>query len=76
MVLLFYATYISVDIAHHQIVRVKVGKGGIMINKLQKRAACINLKVDYTTPSVEMMDASITTNQYYNKAVLTYKNNK
>ena len=29
MVLLFYSTYISVDLAHHKIFRVKVGKGGI-----------------------------------------------
>ena len=29
MVLLFYSTYISVDLAHHKIFRAKVGKGGI-----------------------------------------------
>ena len=29
MVLIFYATYISVDLAHHEIFRAKVGKGGI-----------------------------------------------
>ena len=29
MVLLLYATYISVEIAHHETVRAKVGKGGI-----------------------------------------------
>ena len=29
MVKLFYTTYISVDLAHHEICRVKVGKGGI-----------------------------------------------
>ena len=29
MVLLFYTTYISVDLAHHEIFRAKVGKGGI-----------------------------------------------
>ena len=29
MVLLFYTTYISVDIAHHEIFRAKAGKGGI-----------------------------------------------
>ena len=28
-VLLFYTTYISVDLAHHKIFRAKVGKGGI-----------------------------------------------
>ena len=29
MVLLFYTTYISVDLAHHEIFRAKVGEGGI-----------------------------------------------
>ena len=29
MVLLFYTTNISVDLAHHEIFRAKVGKGGI-----------------------------------------------
>ena len=29
MVLLFYTTYISVDLACHEIFRAKVGKGGI-----------------------------------------------
>ena len=29
MVLLFYTTYISVDLAYHKIFRAKVGKGGI-----------------------------------------------
>ena len=33
MVLLFYTTYISVDLAHHVIFRAKVGKGGIKIHK-------------------------------------------
>ena len=28
MVLLFYSTYISVDLAHHEIFRAKVGKDG------------------------------------------------
>ena len=32
MVLLFHTTDISVDIAHHEIFHVKVGKGGIRIN--------------------------------------------
>ena len=31
MVLLFYTTYISVDLAHREIFRAKVGKGGIMM---------------------------------------------
>ena len=32
MVYLFYTTYISVDLAHHEIYRAKVGKGGINPN--------------------------------------------
>ena len=34
MIKLIYTTYISVDIAHHEIFRAKVGKGGIMLCKL------------------------------------------
>ena len=30
MVVLFYTTYISVDLAHHEIVHAKVGKGCIL----------------------------------------------
>ena len=30
MVYLFYTTYIIVDLAHHEIFRAKVGKGGII----------------------------------------------
>ena len=32
MVKLFHTTYTSVDLAHHEIFRAKVGKGGISIN--------------------------------------------
>ena len=31
MVELFYTTYISVDLAHHEIFYAKVGKGGIIL---------------------------------------------
>ena len=31
MVKLFYTTYISVYLAHHEIFRAKVGKGGIKV---------------------------------------------
>ena len=31
MVLLFYTTYMSVDLAHHEIFRAKVGKDGIIL---------------------------------------------
>ena len=47
------------------------------INKLQKRAARIILKVDYITPSVEMFQRlrwmTVSQRFNYNKAVLTYK---
>ena len=33
MVILFYTTYISVDLAHHEIVHAKVGEGGIKIEQ-------------------------------------------
>ena len=33
MVLLFYTSYISVDLAHHEIFHAKVGKGGINYHK-------------------------------------------
>ena len=34
MVKLLYTTYISVDLAHHKIIRVKIDKGGTKINTL------------------------------------------
>ena len=37
MVYLFYTTYISVDIAHHEISHAKVGKGGIINIKDARR---------------------------------------
>ena len=47
------------------------------INKLQKRAAPIILKVDYITPSVEMLQSlrwmTVSQRINYKKAVLTYK---
>ena len=47
------------------------------INKLQKRAAHIILKVDYITPSVEMFQSlrwmTVSQRISYKKAVLTYK---
>ena len=36
MVLLFYTTYICVDLAHHEIFRAKVGKGGIIDSRWPK----------------------------------------
>ena len=33
MVKLFYTTYINVDLAHQEIFRAKVGKGGIIQNR-------------------------------------------
>ena len=35
MVYLSYVTYISVDLAHHEIFYAKVGRGGIRVNRLQ-----------------------------------------
>ena len=34
-----YTTYISVDLAHHEIFRAKVGKGGIMPRNSHKKFA-------------------------------------
>ena len=42
MVKLFYTTYISVDLAHHEIFHSKVGKGGI--NNFVHLASKINSK--------------------------------
>ena len=36
MVLLFYTTYISVDLAQHEIYRAKVGKGGINSRNMER----------------------------------------
>ena len=42
MVYLFYATYISADIAHHEIFRAKVGKGGTCIIPVRtRRDSCL-----------------------------------
>ena len=40
MVKLFYDTYISVDLAHHEIVRAKVGKGDIKIRLISLHCLC------------------------------------
>ena len=39
MVKLFYTTYISVDLAHHEIFHAKVGKGGIRKVKISKKVS-------------------------------------
>ena len=46
MVLLFYITYISVDLAHHtlQIVRAKIGKGSILRRKSLSQYLCFLIK--------------------------------
>ena len=36
MVLLFYTTYISVDLAHQEIFHAKIGKGGIKMRMLAR----------------------------------------
>ena len=38
MVLPFYTTNISVDLAHHEIFRAKVGKGGIISNNNERQS--------------------------------------
>ena len=44
MVLLFYTTYISVDLAHKVIFHAKVGKGGIQVFATMGKTAMVNLK--------------------------------
>ena len=39
MVLLFYTTHISVDLAYHKIFHAKVGKGGINVLILRSRSS-------------------------------------
>ena len=56
MVLLFYITYISVDLAHQVIFHAKVGKGGIKMHTRQnlctlKTIEPVNGKLFSTTPS-------------------------
>ena len=41
MVYLFYTTYISVDLAHHEILHAKFGEGGISIFKLNYSKTCL-----------------------------------
>ena len=40
MVLLFYTTYISVDLAHHMVICYKAGKGGVIAVIQTFLAAC------------------------------------
>ena len=44
MVYLFHTTYISVDLAHHEIFRAKVGKGGL--NRFKGANLTLNSDVD------------------------------
>ena len=43
MVELFYTTYISVDLGHHEIYCANVGKGGIIFAVKTKRLLCSKL---------------------------------
>ena len=52
MVKLFYTTYISVDLAHHEIFHAKVGKGGIIPIIVHLLTCCINV-LFYLFPSSE-----------------------
>ena len=45
MVYLFYTTYISVDLAHHEIFHAKVGKGGIIHFSMQF-SAVLNIFIE------------------------------
>ena len=57
MVFLFYTTYISVDLAHHEICRAKVGKGGIRtftFGKHNKYNICNARQINYTSERGEM----------------------
>ena len=47
MELLFYTTYISVDLAHHEIVRAKVGKDGILRQIDLCKILCLVLAYKY-----------------------------
>ena len=47
MVQLFYTTYTSVNLAHHEIVRAKVGMGGIMRQIDLCKILCLVLAYKY-----------------------------
>ena len=55
MVQLFYTTYISVDLAHHEIFRAKVGKGGINPDKAQQNAG-LHLEQNFLWQSDDIPD--------------------
>ena len=58
MVLLFYTTYISVYLAHHEIFRAKVGTGGISGDIIRNLASGVYLL--YTRrKSIWLMPSSI-----------------
>ena len=42
MVLLFSTTYISVDLAHHELFWAQVGKGGINVHKTLFSVDCVS----------------------------------
>ena len=50
MVYLFYTTYISVDLAHHEIFHAKVGKGGIMLNTSRLWCLTVSLSLSHWYP--------------------------
>ena len=45
MVLLFYTTYICVDLAHGELLRAKVGKGGIICDKYLTSRAGLSMLI-------------------------------
>ena len=75
---MFYQSYILPMIDYGSISWGSTSNSNIeRINKLQKRAARIILKADFTTPSADMFQQlewmSVTSRINYNKAVFTYK---
>ncbi|MCG7877652.1 MAG: reverse transcriptase family protein [Candidatus Thiodiazotropha endolucinida] len=75
---MFYQSYILPIIDYGSLSWGSTSNNNIdRINKLQKRAARIILKADFTTPSAEMFEQlgwmSVASRINYNKAVFTYK---
>ena len=64
MVLLFYTTYISVDLAYHEIFRAKVGKGGIID---------FNLNI-FPLHKVTIYDATMSIRELHFRSCLNYRN--
>ena len=55
MVKLFYTTYISVDLAHHEIFRAKFGKGGISRTRRPRLFQRYSIGSEWPVSSVDMV---------------------